>query len=75
MAAGTRQIVAGSATPARRWAVVKLALGTLQMMSATGAATLLITTGINPCSLTVVVLTCVFTTLSVLLFGSRRIEP
>ena len=31
----------------RRWALVKLGLGLLQMMSATGAATLLLMTGMK----------------------------
>lgn len=58
----------------RRWALVKLGLGLPQMMSATGAATLLMT-GMNVWSLAMVVATCVLTTLSVLLFGSRRSGP
>ena len=52
----------------RIWASLRLALGLLQMMSATGAATLLVTAGMNAESLLMVLLTCVLTVVSVLLF-------
>lgn len=56
----------------RRRAAVRLALGLAQMMGATGAATLVLTTGMNPWSLTMVMGTCALTAVSVLLVGSRR---
>ena len=56
----------------RRWAVVRFALGTAQVMGATGALVLLVQTGVNPLSIGAAVITCVLTTISVLLFGSRR---
>lgn len=54
------------------WAVVRLILGLLQITGATASVWLLLGTGINERSLTTVIVTCVCTTVSVLLFGKRR---
>jgi hypothetical protein len=54
------------------WAVVRLALGQFQIVGAVASAYLLLRTGMNERSLTVVAVTCLFTTVSVLLFGRRR---
>ena len=59
----------------RRWAVVRLLLGMLQMGGAVVALVLVGTVGVTPLSLTVVVVTGLCTTLSVLLFGSRQRRP
>jgi hypothetical protein len=56
----------------RRWAVVRLLLGYLQMTGAIVSAALLLQTGTNTASLGAVVLTCALTTVSVILFGSQR---
>lgn len=56
----------------RRWAVVRITLGVLQMFGAAFSLTLLATTGANTLALSAVVATGVLTTISVLLFGSRR---
>jgi hypothetical protein len=56
----------------RAWAVVRVILGLLQMMGAVVSAYLLLQTGVNPLSLAAVVLTCFFTSVSVLLFGSAK---
>lgn len=52
--------------------VVRLSLGFLQMFGAVFSATLLIYTGASMLALTSVIITGAFTTLSILLFGSRR---
>ncbi len=59
----------------RRWALLRLALGTAQVFGASASIVLLFLTGVNAWSLITVVLTCVFTTVSVLLFGNRRNPP
>jgi len=59
----------------RRWAIVRLALGILQMTGAALALGLLAAGGATRASLTVVVLTGLMTTLSVLLFGRRAPKP
>jgi hypothetical protein len=61
----------------RRWARIRLALGTAQMFCAALSAVLLVKTGVSRLCLGSVVLTCVLTTASVLMFGSRapRNEP
>jgi len=56
----------------RAWAVVRLALGIAQMMGAVGTFYLLLQTGLSALSLGGVVITCLLTTTSVLLFGRRR---
>lgn len=55
----------------RRGAFARVALGMAQLFGAIFAAALLYDTGINRWSLLAVVLTCAFTTASVLLFGKR----
>jgi hypothetical protein len=55
----------------RRWALVRLTLGVLQMTGAALALGLLAAGGVTQASLTVVVLTGLMTTISVLLFGRR----
>lgn len=56
----------------RRRAILRLSLGTLQIFGASAAVVLLFLTGVNPWSLAAVVVTCTFTTISVLLFGDRH---
>jgi hypothetical protein len=56
----------------RRWAVVRILLGFLQIFGASLGVILLIETGVTRLSLLVVALTGVCTTVSVLLFGSLR---
>lgn len=55
----------------RRWAVIRLVLGQLQIFGATVALVLLFQMGVTPLSLGVVVATGLCTSVSVLLFGSR----
>lgn len=55
-----------------QWAALRLILGLLQMGGAALSMALLLNTGLNTRSLTCVVITGLFTTLSVLLFGSRQ---
>lgn len=56
----------------RRWAFVRLALGTAQIVGATTTLLLLARTGVNAWSLGAAVVACTLTTISVLLFGGRR---
>ena len=56
----------------RAWAVVRLALGLLQMMGAVVALYCLLETGVSELAVGAVVVTCVFTTTSILLFGGRK---
>jgi hypothetical protein len=49
----------------------RLALGLAQMFGAVFSLVVLITTGVNQISLSATVLTCLFTIVSVLLFGKR----
>ncbi len=56
----------------KTWAIVRTALGWVQMFGAIVAFSLLIQTGVTSLALTAVVITCVFTTVSVLLFGRRK---
>jgi hypothetical protein len=51
--------------------LLRLALGILQVLGATLAMVLLLSVGVTRVSITVVVIMGLFTTLSVLLFGSR----
>ena len=51
-----------------------VALGMTQMAGAVVSLTLLLTGGVTTASLVAVVLTSVMTTVSVLLFGSRRVR-
>lgn len=59
----------------RRWAILRLFLGTVQIVGSTASLVLLMLTGVNVWSLTGVVVTGLFTTVSVLLFGDRRSRP
>lgn len=62
----------GTPTPKeRRRALLRLALGTLQIFCTSGSIVLLFQTGTNPWSLSAVAITCAITTISVLLFGNR----
>jgi hypothetical protein len=54
------------------WALVRLVLGLLQMTGAVVSFYLLFSSGMSGLSLSAVVLTCLCTTISVLLFGSRK---
>lgn len=65
----------GQGQSERRWAIVRLTLGVLQMTGAALALGLLAAGGVTRASLTVVVLTGLMTTLSVLLFGRRAPRP
>lgn len=56
----------------RLWAVVRFALGMAQMAGATVAVVLLVSTGVTAASLFAAIVTCVFTSVSVLLFGAPR---
>jgi hypothetical protein len=56
----------------RRWAILRLFLGTVQIVGSTASLVLLILTGVNVWSLSGVVVTGLFTTVSVLLFGARK---
>ena len=56
----------------RRWALIRVALGILQMFGASMGAVLLFQTGVTRLSLLVVVITGLCTTLSVFLFGRRN---
>lgn len=55
----------------RRREILRLVLGLAQVLGASAAFLLLIQTGVNGLSLGFVVATCLLTTISVLLFGSR----
>ena len=57
-----------------RWGRVRFVLGMLQMALAVVAMVLLFTAGVTPLSLAAVVLASLSTSLSVMLFGSRRSE-
>ena len=57
-----------------RWGRVRFVLGMLQMELAVVAMVLLATVGVTPLSLAAVVLASSLTSLSVMLFGSRRRE-
>ena len=56
------------------WGRVRFVLGMLQMALAVVAMVLLFTAGVTPLSLAAVVLASLLTSLSVMLFGSRRSE-
>lgn len=56
---------------ARRWALLRIGLGTAQIFGAAFGATLLIRGGVSDTALLAVVATGLCTTVSVLLFGSR----
>ena len=56
----------------RRWALLRLVLGFLQVFGASLGVGLLVQTGVTRVSLLVVTLTGLCTTVSVLLFGGRR---
>jgi hypothetical protein len=54
------------------WAIVRIVLGLGQMTGAAVAMMLLVQTGVNSLSFGAVILTCMLTTTSVLLFGRRK---
>jgi arsenate reductase (thioredoxin) len=56
----------------RAWTKGQFLLGIIQMLGAVVSLFLLVQTGVSTLALSAVVLTCVCTTVSVLLFGSRR---
>ena len=58
-------------TERRLWTTIRLTLGLIQMTAAAVALGLLVASGVTPLALIVVVLTCLLTTISVVLFGSR----
>lgn len=60
------------ASDERSRAVLRIGFGTAQILAATMAGVLLFETGITRWSLLAVVLTCVLTMTSVLVFGSWR---
>ncbi len=53
------------------WAVMRLVLGFAQMSAAVAALFLIITWGFEAVALAAVAISCLLTTVSVLLFGSR----
>lgn len=55
----------------RVWGILRFSLGMVQMAAATIALILLVRTGLSPSTLVAAIATCVATTISVLLFGSR----
>lgn len=59
----------------RRWGIVRLVLGFLQVFGATLGAALLLQIGVTRLTLLVIVLTGLCTTASVLLFGGRPGGP
>lgn len=61
-----------SARNIRRWALIRLILGFLQMFGAVFSVTLLVRTGVTVLALISVAVTSVLTTVSVLMFGARR---
>ena len=63
-----------SARNIRRWAVVRLILGFLQMFGAVFSVTLLVRAGVTTPALIAVALTGVLTTVSVLLFGANALN-
>ena len=56
----------------RSRAFLRIGFGTAQMLAATMSGVLLLETGVTRWSLLAVVLTCVLTMVSVLVFGDRR---
>lgn len=58
--------------PAAPWRRLRFTLGVAQMLAAVGSLILLARTGVTPLSLAAVAVTCLLTTASVALFGSRR---
>jgi hypothetical protein len=58
--------------PERRWALLRIALGFLQVFGASVAFGLLLQTGVTRLALIVVTATGLCTTLSVVLFGGGR---
>ena len=69
---GNQDVDKGPTPAERAWAVVRLILGLGQMMGAVMSFYLLIATGVNELSIACVVVTCLLTTISVVLFGGRR---
>jgi membrane protein YdbS with pleckstrin-like domain len=55
----------------RQWAIVRMILGLAQVMGAAGSLGLLLATGMNRWSLAAAAATCLFTIVSVFLFGDR----
>lgn len=56
----------------RHWAWLRLVLGFAQMAMVAFSAALRIFSGVNRISLAAAVVTCLLTTMSVLLFGSQQ---
>jgi hypothetical protein len=56
----------------RRWAIARILLGFLQMAGAAFSLALLVEAGVDKLSLISIAVTGLLTTISVLLFGSRR---
>jgi hypothetical protein len=59
----------------RRWALLRLLLGVLQVFGASLGAGLILQIGVTSLTLLVVLLTGLCTTASILLFGGRRSRP
>jgi hypothetical protein len=55
----------------KRWALVRVVLGLLQMFGASLSVVLLLKMGVSPVCIAAVALTCLCATVSVILFGSR----
>jgi hypothetical protein len=54
-----------------RWAMVRMALGVMQMIGAGSGAVLLAISGVTPWSVGIAVATTLLTTVSVVVFGAR----
>lgn len=58
----------------RRWAWARIILGLMQIFGAAFSMTLLVKTGVTALALIAVTITGVLTTVSILLFGSKRLR-
>ena len=56
----------------KAWAAVRIVLGLAQIMGAVVSFYLLVQNGMNALTFGAVTITCLFTTISVLLFGRRK---
>lgn len=69
----TNTVVRSSRSPeSLRWTRIRFVLGMTQMATSVVAVVLLVGVGVTALSLTAVVLASLLTSLSVILFGSRR---
>jgi hypothetical protein len=71
-ASDTKESIGEPDRKTRTWAKGQFLFGIIQMVGAVVSLILLVQTGMSTLALSAVVLTCVCTTVSVLLFGSYR---